>query len=169
MNPKRVPIVLVLLAVSAIAATTIAIATPWAATGSTVPPAESPSVKIYTATMTVSGSPTSSSVTWTQPAKTIGHLYFRVRATTPGGGACTDNVGSVIGHYSLNGDGIGSINWTIPPGTTWDPLTGSHDPGPGELFPGTYKLDTVIDTSNLASYCFGTVFRTQVAVETVGG
>ena len=104
---------------------------------------------------------------WTQPAKTLGVVYLRVRTSTPGG-PCTDNAGSVIGHFSLNGDEVMAFSPTVQIGVTYYPLTGSYSPMT-PLFPGTYQFDTVIETSNLSSLCYGTIFRTQMAVQTTGG
>jgi hypothetical protein len=138
------------------------------------PPAPlSPSVKSLTASVVVSDVPTSSTITWTQPAGTVAsNVYYRLRVTTPSGACDAEpEAGSVVGNYSLNVDTghVGGFNQTFLPGTTLVPKLGSDFAGAGALFPGTYVFKTEVTNPNLVAACFGTVFKTQVFVETVLG
>ena len=133
--------------------------------------AGSPSVERVVASFTPA-TESSSSATWTQPANTVSHAYYRVTVTTPEG-ACDshEEAGGIQMTFAINGD-TGGMNWfnkTIYPGTMTDPAVGGYEV-PFILLPGDYEFTTDrYAPATLVADCSGTVVKTEVFVETVGG
>ena len=132
--------------------------------------AGSPSVERIVASFTPA-TESSSAASWTQPANTVAHAYYRVTVTTPEG-ACDSQAeaGGIQMTFALNSD-TGGMNWfnkTIYPGTMTDPAVGGYEV-PFILLPGEYEFTTDrYAPATLVADCADTVVETEVFVETVG-
>ncbi|HEX2404331.1 MAG TPA: hypothetical protein VHM29_06470 [Acidimicrobiia bacterium] len=112
----------------------------------------------------------SSTISWTQPPSTVGHLYYRVTVTTPSGPCdLVTNIGELSMTFALNGD-TGGMNWFnkyLHPGVTTDPGVGGYEFS-YPLLPDDYEFTTENYTSpTWVADCAGIVAKTELFVETV--
>jgi hypothetical protein len=131
------------------------------------PGVTSPSVKHLTTTALVSDTPTTQTISWTQPAGTLATNAWvrRTFVTPPGPCDSLSDTGGAFVTLKLNGIDVWPSGGTSDPGTTDVPALGG-DPLGSVLLPGDYDLVAHFD-GQLVPACFGTQVTVDVFVETV--